>query len=187
MRPHLVSSGGEPPPPALLRTVRDNLSSYGSRRPALFGLESTLWLLPLRVGLGVTLVYPTPWLQPHYRAFIATTSRSAPVPRGTLPLTVSPLAVLPLATSRATFARLTCGRRFRDDRFSCSLPAPATSSRHLYTGHRRGNTQTAPRLRTRTLARLCPGNTHRPRFRCHRSTSRCVSSGSRMFAFSSHT
>jgi len=32
------------------------------------------------------LTYPAPSLQPHYRAFIATTGRSAPVPRiGTLP------------------------------------------------------------------------------------------------------
>ena len=28
------------------------------------------------------------------------------------------------------------------------MPAPATSSRHLYTGHRRGHIQAAPRLRT---------------------------------------
>jgi len=39
------------------------------------------------------------------------------------------------------------GRRYRGDRFSCSMPAPATSSRHLYTGHRQGHTQAAPWLR----------------------------------------
>jgi hypothetical protein len=32
---------------------------------------------------------------------------------------------------------------------SCSMPAPATSSRHLYTGHRQGSTQAAPWLRAR--------------------------------------
>src|SRR5664279_1222928 len=47
-------------------------------------------LLPCRVGHGLTLVCTAPSLQPHYRAFPATTSRPAPVPRiGTLPLTVS--------------------------------------------------------------------------------------------------
>jgi hypothetical protein len=46
-------------------------------------------LLPRRVGLGLPLVCAAPWLQPHYRAFIATTSRPVPVPRiGTLPLAV---------------------------------------------------------------------------------------------------
>ena len=48
--------------------------------------------------------------------------------------------VLPLAASNA-------GRLYRGDRFSCSMPAPAMSSRHLYTGHRRGHIQAAPRLR----------------------------------------
>ena len=38
-------------------------------------------------------------------------------------------------------------RRYRGDRFSCSMPAPATSSRHLYTGHRQGRTQAASWLR----------------------------------------
>ena len=57
----------------------------------------------------------------------------------------SPLVVLPLVTSKQT-SRIS-GHHYRDDRFSCSLPAPATSSRHLYTGHHRGHTQAAPRLR----------------------------------------
>jgi len=36
-------------------------------------------------------------------------------------------------------------------------------------------------------ARLCPGDSEIPRFWCHRSAYRCVSSGSRTFVFSSHT
>jgi len=58
----------------------------------------------------------------------------------------SPLAVLPLETSRPTSP--IPGHHYRGDRFSCSIPAPATSSRHLYTGHHQGHTQAAPRLRT---------------------------------------
>ena len=46
------------------------------------------------------------------------------------------------------------GRRGRGDRFSCSMPAPTTSSRHPYTGHRQGSTQAAPRLRARIRAPL---------------------------------
>src|SRR6516162_6117239 len=57
----------------------------------------------------------------------------------------SPLAVLPLPATTTTSP----GRRYRGDRFSCSVPAPATSSRHLYTGHRQGSKQAAPRLRAR--------------------------------------
>ena len=49
------------------------------------------------------------------------------------------------------------GRRYRGDRFSCSMPAPATSSRHLYTGHRQGSTQATPWLRARSPAPLSRG------------------------------
>ena len=51
------------------------------------------------------------------------------------------LVVLPLAAKNT-------GRLYRSDRFSCSMPAPATSSRHPYTRHRRGHIQPTPRLRT---------------------------------------
>jgi len=40
---------------------------------------------------------------------------------------------------------------------------------------------------TPTRACRCPGATHRPRFRCQRDFSRCVSSGSHTFIFSSLT
>jgi hypothetical protein len=52
-----------------------------------------------------------------------------------------------LSTTRGPTSPISTGRPYRDDRFSCSLPAPATSSRHLYTGHRQGHTQAAPWLR----------------------------------------
>ena len=51
---------------------------------------------------------------------------------------------------------ISTGRRYRGDKFSCSMPAPGTSSRHLYTGHRQGHTQAAPRLRAHLSARLYP-------------------------------
>jgi len=59
-----------------------------------------------------------------------------------------PLAVLPLAARKAL-----PGRRHQGDRFSCSMPAPATSSRHLYTGHRQGSTQATPWLRAHARKR----------------------------------
>ena len=65
--------------------------------------------------------------------------------------------VLPLAASNA-------GRLYRGDRFSCSMPAPATSSRHLYTGHRRGHIQAAPRLRAHRGEPLSPGPPTDPSF-----------------------
>src|ERR671922_763883 len=44
---------------------------------------------------------PSPSLQPHYRTFIATTVRSAPVPRiGTQPLADQPLGALPSTGDR---------------------------------------------------------------------------------------
>src|SRR5260370_25569658 len=47
-------------------------------------------LLPRQRGWPqVDLACTAPWPRPHYRAFTATPGRSAPVPRATLPLTVS--------------------------------------------------------------------------------------------------
>ena len=121
-------------------------------------------LLPRRVGLGLTLVCAAPSLQPHYRTFTATTSRPAPVPRlGTLPLAVSAAWGPPSRGQRADVAHRP-GRSYRGDRFSCSMPAPATSSRHLYTGHRQGSTQAAPWLRARHRRAFVPGATELPRF-----------------------
>jgi len=98
----------------------------------------------------MTLVCTAPSLQPHYRTFLTTTSRPVPVPRlGTLPLAVSPACSPPSRVGRETSP----GRRYQGDRFSCSMPAPATSSRHLYTGHRQGSTQAAPWLRARASKR----------------------------------
>jgi hypothetical protein len=51
-----------------------------------------------------------------------------------------------LVTNRMQISALGIGCRYRDDRFSCSLPTPTTSSRHLYTGCHQGHTQAAPWL-----------------------------------------
>ena len=73
--------------PDLLPRLVDEALGYLKRLH--LRLRPACRLLPLRVDLQVTLVCPAPSLQLHYRAFIATTSRSAPVPRiGTLPLAV---------------------------------------------------------------------------------------------------
>src|SRR5665811_802242 len=71
------------------------------------------------------------------------------------PLRCPPLGVLPLVTGGQP-SPIHAGRRYRGDRFSTSMPAPTTSSRHLYTGHHQGHMQAAPRLRARPSARLCP-------------------------------
>src|SRR5664279_2024868 len=53
-----------------------------------------------------------------------------------------PLAVLPFAARQQH-----PDRQHRDDRFSCSVPAPATGSRHLYTGRHQDSMQSASWLR----------------------------------------
>ncbi len=92
-----------------------------------------------------------------------------------------------LSTTRGPTSPISTGHSYRDDRFSCSMPGPATSSRHLYTEHRQGHEQAAPWLRTRRQTCPCPEAGVQPRFRCHRSHFRCVSSGLHMFVFSSLT
>jgi hypothetical protein len=95
----------------------------------------------------------------------APTSRSVPVPRiGTLPLAMFTACGSP-SCGQGPPAPISTGRRYRDDRFSCSMPAPATSSRHLYTGHHQGHEQAAPRLPARHIGRaVVPGPPTGPGF-----------------------
>ena len=68
-----------------------------------------------------------------------------------------------LSMTRGPTSPISTGRPYRDDRFSCSLSAPATSSRHLYTGHRQGHIQAAPWLREHQHGRsFVPGHASPP-------------------------
>ena len=67
------------------------------------------------------------------------------------------------------------------------MPAPAMISRHLYTGHRRGHIQPAPRLRAHRSEPLSQDHPQIPVSMPIVVSFRCVSSGSHMFVFSSHT
>ena len=97
------SRGGISPPRAP-RTVREPLDSYGSRCSAVGtsnGSASATRLLPLPVGPWPRLNNAAPSVQPHYRAFLPTTSCSAPVLRiGTLILAVCAAWMSPFASER---------------------------------------------------------------------------------------
>ncbi len=133
------------------------------------------------------LACPAPWLGPHYRAFIATTSWSASVPRiGTLThvalttgfsllTTRVPTApVQPVVRIEATDSPVPCQGLQRAHATFTPDTTRATSRQLPGSGHARA-------------ARPCPETGQRPRFRCRRSHFRCVSSGLHMFVFSSLT
>ncbi len=63
-------------------------------------------------------------------------------PRYSAPQGVGPSASS-LSRPGGPIAPISTGRHYRGDRFSCSVPAPATSSRHLYTGHHQDSKQAA--------------------------------------------
>src|ERR1035437_5639495 len=126
------------------RLVDETLSNLKRLR---LRFRSLRRLLPQWGCPPVDLACTAPLLRPHYRAFIAHTGRPAPVPRGTLPLAVSAARGPPSRSQGSRRRSISTDRRFRGDRFSCSMPAPATSSRHLYTGRHQGHTQAAPWLR----------------------------------------
>lgn len=67
------------------------------------------------------------------------------MPRGTLPLAAFAAWVRP-SRGRGPTSPISTDPRSRGDRFSVSMPAPATSSHHPYTGHHQGHTQAAPWL-----------------------------------------
>ena len=113
------------------------------------------------------LACPAPSLRPHYRAFTATTSRSAPVPRSVLcPSRFRPLGVLPLATSGAQ-AHLTGGLETTGSPVPCQRPRRAHATYTPDTA--RATRRPPPGSGHAQRARLHPGDTRQPRFRCHRS------------------
>ena len=125
------------------------------------------------------LTCPAPSLQPHYRAFIATTNWSAPVPRiGTLPPRSRGDPGFSLLTTMVPTAPNETGR-----------PCRATDSPVPGQGPQRVHGTTTPNT-TRATIRQLPGSGHameahprsrketQPRFRCQGCFSRCVSSSS---------
>jgi hypothetical protein len=133
----------------------------------------------------VDLTRPAPSLRPHYKAFIATTGRSAPVPRiGTLRLGVcspwrSP-SRRPGGTPHPSRLAVTIG--------ATGSPVPCQRLRRAHATSTPDTARTATRpppdfQRPDQRARLHPGNSAIPRFRCHRSPFRCVTSGSLTFVF----
>ncbi len=152
------------------------------------GLRSVHRLLP-RWGwpLG-DLACPAPSLQGHYSPFVATTSRSVPVPRiGTLPLAVSAACGPPFCDQGADFAHFNwptaSGRQVL--LFRASACDGLTPPLHRAPPGRHAGCLLAEGASRR--ARLCPGVTVRPRFRRQLFAFRCVSSGSAMFVFPSLT
>ena len=145
----LVSSGREPPPPALSEPY---VTVSRHTAPTVRRWVGNDFNLCFGLPLGSSpegLTSRRPWTARPLRSDPITGPssllRAGPplCPASVLSHSrCSSLVVLPLAAS-------TAGPRYRGDRFSCSMPAPAMSSRHLYTGHHRGHIQAAPRLRTR--------------------------------------
>ena len=103
------------------------------------------------------------------------------------PLRFRPLGVLPLAT------RTGKPRRYRPvvGIEATGSPVPCQRPRRAHATYTPDATRAArsppPGSGLAPRAGLCPGDTHNLRFRRHRSTFRCVRSGSSMFVFSSHT
>ena len=168
-------------PSRSLRTVRDSLPSYGSHSPAFFCLGRSVGLLPRRVDLQTTVNCPAPSLRPRYRAFTATTGRSAPVPRiGTLALAVFAACGSP-----------SCGQ----------LRRPSLSGRQVLLFHASACDELTPPIHRAPSGphtgssptegppwrAFVPGPPTDPGFDAIVVSFRCVSSGSHMFVFSSHT
>ena len=66
------------------------------------------------------------------------------VPRDAQPRTIFAACGSPSRAQYREGVAAGVGRRFRDDTCSSSMPAPATSSRHLHTGHHQGSMQATP-------------------------------------------
>ena len=144
-------------------------------------LRSICRLLPRGVDLQTTVNCPAPSLRPHYRALTATTGRSAPVSRiGTLALAVSAACGSP---SRGQQRRPSLSGR-QVLLFCASACDELTPPIHRAPpGPHTGSSPTeGPPRRA-----FVPGPPTDPSFDAIVIWFRCVSSGSHMFVFSSHT
>ena len=144
-------------------------------------LRSICRFLPRTVDLHTTVNCPAPSLRPHYRALTATTGRSAPVPR---------IGTLALAVSAA------CGSPSRGQK-----PWPSLSGRQVLLFHASACGELTPPIHrappgphtdsspTEGPPRraFVPGPPTDPSFDAIVISFRCVSSGSHMFVFSTHT
>ena len=144
-------------------------------------LRSICRFLPRGVDLQTTLNCPAPSLRPHYRALTATTGRSAPVPRiGTLALAVSAACGSP---SRGQKRRPSLSGRqvllFHASACDELTPPIHRAPPGPHTGS--SPTEDPPRRA------FVPGPPTDPSFDAIVVSFRCVSSGSHMFVFSSHT
>ena len=138
-------------------------------------------LLPRTVDPQTALNCPAPSLRPHYRALTATTGRSAPVPRiGTLTLAVSAACGSP---PRGQKRRPSLSQR-QVLLFCASACDELTPPIHRAPpGPHTANSPTeGPPQRA-----FVPGPPTDPSFDAIVISFRCVSSGSHMFVFSSHT
>ena len=175
---HTVSGGREPPPPALLEPY---VTVSRHTAPTVRRSSASVDLLPRRVDLQTTVNCPAPSLRPHYRALTATTGRSAPVPRiGTLALAVFAACGSP---SRGQQRRPSLSGR-QVLLFHASACDELTPPIHRAPpGPHTGSSPTeGPPRRA-----FVPGPPTDPSFDAIVVSFRCVSSGSHMFVFSSHT
>src|SRR6266849_2721798 len=99
-----------------------------------------------------------------------------------------PTRCWPLDASGGQCRPIWTGRRFGGDRFSCSMPVPATSSRHLNTGHHQGGGQGCPLVEGHALgAPLSRGSVTSPGFDAVSGSFDASAVVSLMLVFSSHT
>ncbi len=126
-------------------------------------LDSLTWLLPgTLVDHQTNQDDPPPSLQPHYRAFIATTRRSVPLPcTGTLPLTVSaawgspfdrPASTHQTGTITARGSHVPCQRP--DQARATFMPDNRQGSRQVSPGSSRSNNRTPVTIAIHTLTTL---------------------------------
>ena len=163
----------------LPRLENETLRNF--KRLQLLLLRSICRLLPRRVDLQTTVNCPTPSLGPHYSALTATTSRSAPVPRiGTRPLAVSAACGSPPRSQKHRPSL--SGRQVL--LFCASACDELTPPIHRTPpGPHTGSSPTEdPPQRA-----FVPGPPTDPSFDAIVISFRCVSTGSHMFVFSSHT
>ncbi len=182
-----MSSGREPPPPALLEPY---VTVSRHTAPTVRRWVGNDFNLCFGLPLGSSpegLTSRRPWTARPLRSDPITGPssllRAGPplCPASVLSHSrCSSLVVLPLAASKA-------GPSYQGDRFSCYTSACDELTPPIHRTPPGPHTGRSPAEDPPRRASLCPGTTHRPRFRCRRLSFRCVSSGSHMFVFSSHT
>lgn len=127
-----MPTASTPGAPLLARTFSyaSNIRRLEISNGFTFGLGLVLGSSPGRAGLSLTLVWPAPSLRSHYKRPLPLLRAGPPMCPGSVLCPTGYRRLGPPSHRPGSSTGPPRPNRYRNDRFSCSMPAPTPNSRH---------------------------------------------------------